>query len=182
VTRAREPEEALAHSALHDPLTGLANRRLIDAHLDLALARAHRGEHTVGLLFLDLDGFKQVNEEFGHKAGDAVLAEFAERLTRAVRASDPVGRASDPATLVSRPGGDEFMVILSDLAPDPGASIAVVANRIRTALEEPFDVGGGTLKIGVSIGAAEYPLDGRDAQTLIERANGVMRSAKRARR
>jgi diguanylate cyclase (GGDEF)-like protein/PAS domain S-box-containing protein len=182
ITDRKQLESKLIHDALHDPLTGLANRRLIDAHLDLALARAHRGEHTVGLLFLDLDGFKQVNEEFGHKAGDAVLAEFAERLTRAVRASDPVGRASDPATLVSRPGGDEFMVILSDLAPDPGASIAVVANRIRTALEEPFDVGGGTLKIGVSIGAAEYPLDGRDAQTLIERANGVMRSAKRARR
>ena len=182
VTREREREQALAHSAVHDPLTGLANRRLIDAHLEVALARAHRGEHRVGLLFLDLDGFKQVNDEFGHKAGDAVLAEFAQRLTRAVRASDPVGRASDPATLVSRPGGDEFMVILSDLAPDPGPSIAVVVERIRAALDEPFDVAGVKTRIGVSIGAAEYPLDGRDAQTLIERANGVMRSAKRGRR
>jgi len=182
VTREREREDALAHSALHDPLTGLANRRLIDAHLDVALARAHRGEHNVGLLFLDLDGFKQVNEEFGHKAGDVVLAEFAQRLTRAVRASDPVGRASDPATLVSRPGGDEFMVILSDLSSDPGPAIAAVVERIRRGLDEPFDMGGAKATIGVSIGAAEYPLDGRDAQTLIERANGVMRSAKRARR
>jgi diguanylate cyclase (GGDEF)-like protein len=182
VTRERAREEALAHSALHDPLTGLANRRLIDAHLDVALARAHRGEHGVGLLFLDLDGFKQVNEEHGHKAGDRVLAEFARRLTRAVRTSDPVGRASDPATLVSRPGGDEFMVILSDLSSDPGPAIAAVVDRIRAALDEPFDLGGATATIGVSIGAAEYPLDGRDAQTLIERANGVMRSAKRERR
>jgi diguanylate cyclase (GGDEF)-like protein len=182
VTREREREQALAHSALHDPLTGLANRRLIDAHLDVALARAHRGEHSVGVLFLDLDRFKQVNEDHGHKAGDAVLAEFARRLTNAVRASDPVGRASDPATLVSRPGGDEFMVVLSDLGADPGPAIAAVVDRIRGALEEPFDAAGAKAKIGVSIGAAEYPLDGRDAQTLIDRANGVMRSAKRARR
>jgi diguanylate cyclase (GGDEF)-like protein/PAS domain S-box-containing protein len=182
VTRAREREQALAHSALHDPLTGLANRRLIDAHLDVALARAHRGEHSIGLLFLDLDGFKQINEEYGHKTGDAVLADFARRLTRAVRASDPVGRASDPATLVSRPGGDEFMVILSDLSPDPGPAIAAVVERIRGALEEPFDAAGAKAMIGASIGAAEYPLDGRDAQTLIDRANGMMRSAKRARR
>jgi diguanylate cyclase (GGDEF)-like protein len=182
VTREREREQALAHSALHDPLTGLANRRLIDAHLDVALARAHRGEDSLGVLFLDLDGFKQVNEDHGHKAGDAVLAEFAQRLTSAVRASDPVGRATDPATLVSRPGGDEFMVILSDLGAEPGSAIAAVVDRIRGALEEPFDAGGAGVKIGVSIGAAEYPLDGRDAQTLIDRANGVMRSAKRARR
>jgi diguanylate cyclase (GGDEF)-like protein len=182
VTREREREQALAHSALHDPLTGLANRRLIDAHLDVALARAHRGEHSLGVLFLDLDGFKQVNEDHGHKAGDAVLAEFAQRLTSAVRASDPVGRATDPATLVSRPGGDEFMVILSDLGADPGPAIAAVVDRIGGALDEPFDAGSAKAKIGVSIGAAEYPLDGRDAQTLIDRANGVMRSAKRARR
>jgi diguanylate cyclase (GGDEF)-like protein len=180
VGRERRREEELAHSALHDPLTGLANRRLIDAHLDVALARAHRGEHSVGVLFLDLDGFKQVNDEHGHKAGDAVLTEFAERLARAVRASDPVGRASDPATLVSRPGGDEFMVILSDLPSDPGPSIAVVVERIRSALDEPFDLGEVKAVIGASIGAAEYPLDGRDAQTLIDRANGMMRSAKRA--
>jgi diguanylate cyclase (GGDEF)-like protein len=181
VGRERRREEALAHSALHDPLTGLANRRLIDAHLDVALARARRGERSLGVLFLDLDGFKQVNDVHGHKAGDAVLTEFAERLTQAVRASDPVGRASDPATLVSRPGGDEFMVILSDLPADPGPSIAVVVDRIRSALEEPFDIDGLELAIGVSIGAAEYPLDGRDAQTLIDRANGMMRSAKRSR-
>jgi diguanylate cyclase (GGDEF)-like protein len=182
VTREREREQALAHSALHDPLTGLANRRLIDAHLDVALARAHRGEHSLGVLFLDLDGFKQVNEDHGHKAGDGVLAEFAQRLTSAVRASDPVGRATDPATLVSRPGGDEFMVILSDLGAEPGPAIAAVVDRIRGALEQPFDAGGAEARIGASIGAAEYPLDGRDAQTLIDRANGVMRSAKRARR
>jgi diguanylate cyclase (GGDEF)-like protein/PAS domain S-box-containing protein len=180
VTRERAREEALAHRALHDPLTGLANRRLIDAHLEIALARAHRGEHGVGLLFLDLDGFKQVNDEFGHKAGDAVLDEFAKRLTKAVRSSDAVGRAIDPATLVSRPGGDEFMVILGDLTADPGAAIARVVERIRSSLAEPIEVGGAQIALGVSIGAAEYPLDGRDAQTLIDRANGMMRSAKRA--
>jgi diguanylate cyclase (GGDEF)-like protein/PAS domain S-box-containing protein len=182
ITDERRREEELAYSALHDPLTGLANRRLIDEHLDMALARAHRGEQSVGLLFLDLDGFKQINEQFGHNTGDAVLVEFARRLARSVRASDAVGRAADPASLVSRPGGDEFMVILSDLSPDPGASIAGVMERLREALLEPFRVGDVETSITVSIGAAEYPLDGRDAQTLVERANGMMRAAKRSRR
>jgi diguanylate cyclase (GGDEF)-like protein/PAS domain S-box-containing protein len=182
ITREREREEELAHGALHDPLTGLANRRLVDAHLDLALARARRGEQSVGLLFLDLDGFKQVNDEHGHKAGDAVLVEFAGRLSKAVRASDAIGRATDPASLVSRPGGDEFLVILSDLGPEPAQGIATVIERIRRVVEQPFDIGAARVSIGVSIGAAEYPLDGHDAQTLVDRANGMMRASKRARR
>jgi diguanylate cyclase (GGDEF)-like protein/PAS domain S-box-containing protein len=181
VTREREREAELAYSALHDPLTGLANRRLMDAHLDVALARARRGEQSVALLFLDLDGFKQINDRHGHKAGDAVLVEVARRLGRAVRASDPIGRAADPASLVSRPGGDEFLVILGDLSPDPAPSIEVVIDRVRRVMNEPFAVGGAEAALSVSIGAAEYPLDGRDAQTLVERANGMMRAAKRAR-
>jgi diguanylate cyclase (GGDEF)-like protein/PAS domain S-box-containing protein len=181
ITEERRREEALAYSALHDPLTGLANRRLIDEHLEIALARANRGEQSVALLFLDLDGFKQINEQFGHNTGDAVLVEFSRRLTRSVRASDAVGRAADPASLVSRPGGDEFMVILSDLSADPGASIVGVIERVRQSLLEPFRVGEVETTIAVSIGAAEYPLDGRDAQTLVERANGMMRAAKRSR-
>ena len=181
ITREREREEELAHSALHDPLTGLANRRLIDEHLKLALDRAHRGEQCTGLLFLDLDGIKEINDRFGHKAGDAVLVEFARRLTRAVRASDRVGRAADPASLVSRPGGDEFMVVLTDLSSEPGHVITGVMDRLHRALEEPFSVGDMEARITVSIGAAEYPLDGRDPQTLTERANAVMRSVKRAR-
>jgi diguanylate cyclase (GGDEF)-like protein/PAS domain S-box-containing protein len=182
VTREREREEELAYSALHDPLTGLANRRLMDAHLDVALARARRGEHSVGLLFLDLDGFKQINDEHGHNVGDAVLVEVAKRLGRAVRASDPIGRAADPASLVSRPGGDEFLVVLSDLTPDPAQSIAAVIDRVRRAMQEPFQVGDTPASVTVSIGAAEYPLDGRDVHTLVERANGMMRAAKRGRR
>jgi diguanylate cyclase (GGDEF)-like protein len=182
ITRERRREDELAHRALHDPLTGLANRRLIDEHLKVALARANRGELSVGLLFLDLDGFKQINEQFGHKVGDAVLVEFARRLTQAVRAADPVGRAADPASLVSRPGGDEFIVILSDLSSDPGPAIAGVMERLRLALQAPFGVGEIETTITVSIGAAEYPLDGRDAQTLVERANGMMRAVKRGRR
>jgi diguanylate cyclase (GGDEF)-like protein len=182
ITRERERADELAHIALHDPLTGLANRRLIDEHLKVALARAHRGELSVGLLFLDLDGFKQINERFGHKGGDAVLVEFAGRLARAVRAADPVGRAADPVSLVSRPGGDEFIVILSDLSPDPGPAIAGVMERVRLALQAPFALGEVETAVSVSIGAAEYPLDGRDAQTLVERANGMMQAAKRAQR
>jgi diguanylate cyclase (GGDEF)-like protein len=182
ITRERTREDELADSALHDPLTGLANRRLIDEHLKVALARAHRGEMSIGLLFLDLDGFKQINEQFGHEVGDAVLVEFARRLTHAVRAADSVGRAGDPASLVSRPGGDEFIVILSDLSPDPGPSIAAVMERLRLALQAPFHVGDVETTITVSIGAAEFPLDGHDAQTLVERANGMMRAAKRGRR
>jgi diguanylate cyclase (GGDEF)-like protein len=179
ITREREREQELAYGAMHDPLTGLANRRLIDAHLAVALARAHRGEQSVGLLFLDLDGFKQINDRFGHKAGDAVLVEFAERLTRGVRASDPVGRAADPASLVSRPGGDEFMVILTDLATKPGDQIAAAMQRLHDALREPFAIEDEHVTLTLSIGASEYPRDGRDALTLIERANAAMRAAKR---
>ncbi|MDX6539524.1 MAG: hypothetical protein QOI71_1134, partial [Gaiellales bacterium] len=167
ITRDRERGQELAYSAMHDPLTGLANRRLIAAHFDAALARAHRGEQSVGVLFLDLDGFTQINDRFGHPAGDTVLVEFAGRLTRAVRASDPIGRAADPASLVSRPGGDEFIVILTDLGPQPGPQVAGVVRRIRDALREPFTLEGQRMTLGVSIGISEYPRDGRDAQTLI---------------
>jgi diguanylate cyclase (GGDEF)-like protein/PAS domain S-box-containing protein len=181
VTSEREREGQLAHSALHDPLTGLANRRLMDAHLDVALSRARRGEQSVGVLFLDLDGFKRINDRHGHRAGDAVLVEVARRLDSAVRASDPVGRATDPASLAARPGGDEFLVVLSDLSPDPAPSIATVIERVQRAMQDPFEVGDLTVCLTFSIGAAEYPLDGRDAHTLVERANGMMRAAKQAR-
>jgi diguanylate cyclase (GGDEF)-like protein len=181
VTSEREREEDLAHSALHDPLTSLANRRLMDAHLDMALARARRGEQSVGVLFLDLDGFKQVNDRYGYAAGDAVLVEFAKRLAGAVRSSDAVGRSADPVSLVSRPGGDEFLVVLGDLSSDPAPAIAAVVERVRRVMEEPFAIGEQRVVLSVSIGAAEYPLDGRDAQTLVERAGGMTRAAKRAR-
>jgi diguanylate cyclase (GGDEF)-like protein len=181
VTSEREREEELAHSALHDPLTSLANRRLMDAHLDMALARARRGEQSVGVLFLDLDGFKQVNDRYGYAAGDAVLVEFARRLAGVLRTSDAVGRSADPVSLVSRPGGDEFLVVLGDLSADPAPAIAAVIERVRRVMEEPFTVGDDHVALSVSIGAAEYPLDGRDAQTLVERAGGMTRAAKRAR-
>jgi diguanylate cyclase (GGDEF)-like protein len=181
VTTEREREDELAHSALHDPLTSLANRRLMDAHLDMALARARRGEQSVAVLFLDLDGFKQVNDRYGYAAGDAVLVEFARRLSAVLRTSDAVGRSADPVSLVSRPGGDEFLVVLGDLSADPAPAIAAVIDRVRHAMEEPFTVGDERVPLSVSIGAAEYPLDGRDAQTLVERAGGMTRAAKRAR-
>ena len=131
---------------------------MIDEHLQLAVARAHRGEQCAGVLVLDIDGFKQINERFGHKAGDEVLVEFARRLARAVRMSDRVGRSADPTSLVSRPGGDEFMVVLTDLSSEPGQVIAGVVDRLHGALQEPFSVGDAEPHITVSIGAAEYPL------------------------
>jgi diguanylate cyclase (GGDEF)-like protein len=180
-TAERAREERLSHDALHDPLTGLANRRLVEEHLALAVARADRGQQGVGVLFLDLDGFKGVNDELGYAAGDAVLVEFAARLTRAVRVSDPVGRSTDPGSLVSRRGGDEFIVVLTDLARDPAALIDAVVARIRESYREPFQVGADGVKVTAAIGAAAYPLDGRDARRLVDRADAMMRAAKRER-
>ena len=164
---------------MHDALTGLPNLRLVREHFELALARARRGEQGVGVLFLDLNGLKRVNDELGHAVGDALLIEFAKRLTGAVRACDPVGRLSDPPSLVGRQGGDEFVVILTDLADEAEAIMLAVCRRLEEALREPFAHGPHEIKIAAAIGGASYPKDGSDAGALLERANASMRQSKR---
>jgi diguanylate cyclase (GGDEF)-like protein len=164
---ARTAERARFDS-LHDPLTRLANRRLYEDRLSLAFAEARRSGRGFALLLLDLDDFKSVNDEFGHAAGDTLLRLVAERLQRALRATD----------LLARVGGDEFIVILSGTATRTDARVS--AARLQAALREPFDVGGRRLRVEASIGAVVHPADGRDAAALERAADRAMYAAKRA--
>ena len=128
-TRRHEREEALRYQALHDPLTGLANRALWHDRLTQALARSTRDASFVVLMVLDLDNFKQVNDEFGHRAGDNLLVMLAGELTRMLRAGETVARL----------GGDEFAIIVEGLVrPD---EVAALVSRLQAALEQPFPVG-----------------------------------------
>lgn len=134
--------EACRHAALHDPLTGLANRALIMDHLELVLTRAGRRSTLVAVIFLDLDDFKRINDRLGHLTGDELLVRVAERLRSAVRPADTVGRW----------GGDEFVAVCDDL--DGVADVPVVVERIATAFELPFRVTDMDLCVVASIGVA----------------------------
>lgn len=162
---AREAMERMAH---YDSLTGLPNRSLFYDRLAQALALARRQRERLALLFVDLDRFKPVNDQYGHTVGDALLVEVAKRLSRCVRESDTVARIA----------GDEFTVILTGIE-DP-RDAAVVAEKIVARLCEPFLVQDHRLEIGASIGIALYPDDGTDEDSLLARADDAMYAAKHA--
>lgn len=166
VTEARNKERHFAHLAQHDALTGLPNRSLMADRLERALARAARNHSQVGLIYLDVDRFKRVNDTCGHGAGDALLREVARRLHSTVRDSDSVGRQA----------GDEFVLILPDLEDANQAS--QVAHKIFHAMAEPIDAEGHRMHTTVSIGIALYPSDAGDAETLINRADTALYHAK----
>jgi diguanylate cyclase (GGDEF)-like protein/PAS domain S-box-containing protein len=172
ITERRAAERQVTYLAYHDGLTGLPNRALLEDHLTRALARSRRTECSVGLLYIDLDGFKLVNDSLGHAAGDEVLREAAERLAMTTRASD----------LLARQGGDEFLLLLGDLQRDhEPQDVAIRASkRILEALAEPFHVAGAEFQLGASIGIALYPRDAHDRDGLLKAADGAMYSAKRA--
>ncbi|GGM44124.1 hypothetical protein GCM10007977_052150 [Dactylosporangium sucinum] len=164
--RLREREHELQRLAFHDPLTGLANRVLFYERVQHALLTHARERRTFAVLFVDLDGFKQVNDGLGHAAGDAVLREVAIRLRNCVRASDTVARF----------GGDEFAIMAEQLA-DP-TDVQVTANRIVKALEQPFHVGEPPALISASVGVA---LSGAgDADAILKDADEAMYLAKTA--
>jgi diguanylate cyclase (GGDEF)-like protein/PAS domain S-box-containing protein len=157
-------QERMRHEALHDPLTGLANRTLLLDRLEHALARAQRGGAWPTVLFVDLDDFKAVNDEHGHAAGDAVLVALGERLRAAVR----------PADTVTRLGGDEFVVLCEEI----GAGEALtLAERLEAAIREPFGVGDTEHSISASIGIA---VARSDADTAIADADAAVYRAKAA--
>ena len=170
VTERRIAQEQVSYLAYHDGLTGLANRALLEEHLRKALARSRRQGTSVGLLYVDLDGFKLVNDSLGHAAGDDVLREAAERLAMTTRASD----------LLARQGGDEFLLLMGDVTGDPREVTAKTSARIAEALDEPFYYGGAEFQIGASIGIAIYPNDASDAEGLLQCADGAMYNAKRS--
>ncbi|WP_229022974.1 diguanylate cyclase domain-containing protein [Actinomarinicola tropica] len=157
--------EQLAHLAMHDVLTGLPNRVLLEDRLDAALRAAARTGTRVGVLFVDLRRFKDVNDRFGHDAGDAALAQLAARFVDLVRPNDTVGRLA----------GDEFLVVLPDVCAE---ALAGVAERICVAADEPVEVGGHHLRVGASVGAA-IGGPGTPPDELIRAADGAMYVVKR---
>ena len=159
-------EDHLSVLALRDSLTQLPNRVLFLQHLDGAIARGRRKKSILALLFLDLDDFKAVNDNYGHAAGDEALIRVADRLRAAVRASD----------FVARLGGDEFTVLCESVSDKQEA--AAVARRIIDALNEPFVVFGSEVHIEVSIGIAVAPGDSATAETLLHQADAAMYGAK----
>ncbi|HRE18423.1 MAG TPA: diguanylate cyclase, partial [Rhodocyclaceae bacterium] len=163
----QENEERFRHMAQHDPLTGLANRLLLYDRLEHLLHRSRRSGAAFAILMLDLDGFKQVNDTYGHATGDALLAEIAERLQKRMRASDTVARI----------GGDEFAVLLE---PTTGAEEAQrVANNLLTEVVRPIELGPQlVVSVGGSIGVSLWPRDGDDADTLLHAADQAMYRAK----
>ena len=166
ITERKAAEQQIEYQAYHDALTGLANRRLFQEHLTLALALAQRRSRLIGVLFLDLDQFKVVNDSLGHSVGDDLLKQVAVRLKSAVREGDTVARV----------GGDEFTIVLQDLAQKDDA--VVVAEKILRTIAEPIDVAGHRLYVTTSIGITTYPDDGSDAETLLKNADNAMYRAK----
>jgi diguanylate cyclase (GGDEF)-like protein/PAS domain S-box-containing protein len=166
ITALKRSEAELAHQALHDPLTGLANRPLLLDHLDRALARRPREQRTLAVLFLDLDRFKLINDSLGHGAGDALLVEVAERLRGIVRPGDTVARL----------GGDEFVVLIESIE-EPRDAVRM-AERVRRYLARPVDVLGNevlaTASIGIAIAGAEHS----DPEGLLRDADAAMYLAK----
>jgi diguanylate cyclase (GGDEF)-like protein len=158
--------QRLAFQAEHDALTGLPNRHLLEDRLQQALAYARRQKTQLGLLFLDLDGFKNINDTLGHNAGDVVLREVAQRLKNCVRESDTVARL----------GGDEFTVVLSDISSTQG--VQVVAEKIIATLQAPFHVFDHEMHISASIGIAIFPDDAEETGLLLRNADAAMYRAK----
>jgi len=164
----KETQQKLEQLASFDTLTGLPNRRLLYDRLEQAARRAQRSNKGMTVMFIDLDGFKKVNDTLGHDVGDLLLQEVALRLQKCIRLSDSVGRL----------GGDEFAMVLEDTQA-PADSVQI-AERILAALASPFVLGGHPVTAAASIGIAVYPKDGTDALTLLKNADVAMYRAKQA--
>jgi diguanylate cyclase (GGDEF)-like protein/PAS domain S-box-containing protein len=164
----REIQQRLEQMAYYDPLTGLANRRLLREKTQHAFALAQRGGHEVALLYLDLDSFKEINDTLGHAAGDQVLQAVARRLGETVRDADTAARV----------GGDEFAVLLGEVEGEKGA--VQVGERILQSLDRPVDVDGHSLDVGLSIGVAIYPRYADDFDELLRQADLAMYGAGRS--
>lgn len=160
--------DAAVNASQTDPLTGLRNRLVLWDRLSHALELAGRLKECVGVMLLDLDDFKKLNDQFGHALGDLVLQRVASVLTATVRASDTVCRL----------GGDEFVILASTTGRD---GVDQLAAKIKEALAEPMEIGGLPLRLSVSLGASVFPDDGDAAAALIEKADQAMYRAKRAR-
>lgn len=168
ISERKANEERIRHLAQHDALTGLPNRFTLAAHLEHALARAERSGEKVGLMFIDLDNFKNINDTLGHHIGDRLLCEVARRISRAVRKSD----------IVARIGGDEFVVVLESTKVETDEGF--VAQKIIDQLADSVTIDGNVLHTTPSIGLAIFPEDGENAEELMKNADVAMYHAKSA--
>jgi len=168
VTERRLAEQKISHLAHHDYLTDLPNRALFVDRLEHSISLAKRSDYKEAVLFLDLDGFKKINDTLGHGAGDLLLQEVALRLKKVIRSSDTVARV----------GGDEFTFVLNNIGDDEHA--ALVAKNIIVALSEPFDLQGQECHVGGSIGISLFPEDADDFETLLTQADEAMYLAKQS--
>lgn len=166
VSHARTLAHQMAYQAHHDPLTKLPNRRLLRQLANQAIGQATRHERQVGLLYLDLDGFKHINDSMGHEAGDELLVVLSHRLSAALRQGDTL----------CRQGGDEFIVLMPELE-DCDEALAL-AQRLIDLCREPVDLGGQIVRLSVSIGIGLFPDDGKDFEELMRRADKAMYLAK----
>jgi diguanylate cyclase (GGDEF)-like protein/PAS domain S-box-containing protein len=166
VTELIRYQEQLEYQANYDSLTLLPNRNLLRDRLQQALVAAQRHERGVAVVFIDLDGFKNVNDSLGHSVGDRLLGVVAERLTRCTRTSDTVARH----------GGDEFVIVLTDTIDEK--SLIGWMERARQMISEPVMIDGTELYVGCSMGASVFPQDGNDAETLLKKADVAMYRAK----
>ena len=167
VTDAVAMAERMAHLAQYDPLTDLPNRVLLQDRAQLAMAQARREGKSLAVMYLDLDGFKQINDTLGHAVGDQLLVQFAQRLQAAVRASDTV----------CRQGGDEFVVLLPGL--DTPEAACGVARKILAACDTPFELAGQRVQVGLSGGIALFPQHGDSFDELSRHADDALYAAKR---
>jgi len=166
--KAEESNKVLASLALHDELTGLPNRRLLMDRLSLSIAHARRNKLAMAVMYLDLDGFKQINDTLGHDAGDTLLSLAAARMVAAVRQEDTVARL----------GGDEFVIVLWELSHADGVDKPV--SKVLHAVSQPYSIQGRSISMTTSIGISIYPTHGEDAETLMKSADLALYEAKRA--
>ena len=166
ITELKRQQDELAYLAMHDPLTGLLNRGALSDRLTLELARAERNLERCGVVYIDLDRFKEVNDTQGHEIGDIILRQAAQRLVGALRKSDSIARI----------GGDEFVVLIPELESPSGH--VDVAEKLLGVLRESFEVAGQQFTLSASIGIAIFPDDGRDGTGLLRRADNAMYVAK----
>lgn len=161
--------DAHRHLALHDPLTGLPNRRLLEDRLQQMIARHQREKGQFGVLYIDLDGFKQINDKLGHKTGDALLIESSRRMLDSVRQSDTVARI----------GGDEFIILADNISREQG--IASIYNQLRSQLIGPVKIAAHQVELHASIGSSIYPEDGETLEELLRHSDRKMYEQKQRR-
>ena len=178
ISHRKEFEERIARIAYQDSLTGLPNRLLFNDRLRQCASMARRARHMVGVMFIDIDRFKQINDTLGHSVGDQLLVVVTERLVECLRDSDTVAKVDheNPLSTVARLGGDEFTIILSQI--DSVSDVTRIATRILRQVSQPIAIAGEEVRITVSIGIALYPIDGEDIDTLVGNADAALYHAK----